>query len=340
MKCQHCNSENANDAKFCVVCGEELKRSTEPLKRFCTECGQPLGADAVFCGNCGNSVEKKENVNRINSSSVHEKPIISFGTPKKDKKKIVIGIVVAVVAVLAYMIFWIVDPFGGSQTTSEISGTDKNYSEETHEVLTTEDSTISEEAGVTEKTEETVQEVTEIPDFSGSWLDSVSQRCNMEIISQNDVYYEITIDWSSSASESTHWSFEGEYDASQGGIVYQNGSCYELDSSGGTVHTSEMYTNGEGLIYIKDGKLYWDDKTQGAGDSCEFERTESSDLSSDDYEDYILPDSDTVLLTEADIADLSLQEINYAKNEIYARHGRKFKSSELQNYFNSKYWYE
>ncbi|MGN1022921.1 MAG: YARHG domain-containing protein, partial [Lachnospiraceae bacterium] len=26
--------------------------------------------------------------------------------------------------------------------------------------------------------------------------------------------------------------------------------------------------------------------------------------------------------------------------EIYARHGRKFKSKELQNYFNSKDWYE
>ena len=27
------------------------------------------------------------------------------------------------------------------------------------------------------------------------------------------------------------------------------------------------------------------------------------------------------------------------KNEIYARHGRKFQSAELQNYFNSKSWY-
>ena len=55
--------------------------------------------------------------------------------------------------------------------------------------------------------------------------------------------------------------------------------------------------------------------------------------------DYIISYSDTVLLTNADVAGLSLQEINYAKNEIYARHGRKFKSTELQNYFNSKSWY-
>ena len=55
--------------------------------------------------------------------------------------------------------------------------------------------------------------------------------------------------------------------------------------------------------------------------------------------DYICPTSNTQLLTSADIAGLSAQELNYAKNEIYARHGRKFDSPELQNYFNSKRWY-
>ena len=29
-----------------------------------------------------------------------------------------------------------------------------------------------------------------------------------------------------------------------------------------------------------------------------------------------------------------------ARNEIYARHGRKFNDSELQAYFNSKSWYK
>ena len=29
-----------------------------------------------------------------------------------------------------------------------------------------------------------------------------------------------------------------------------------------------------------------------------------------------------------------------ARNEIYARHGRRFKDDELQEYFNSKSWYE
>lgn len=55
--------------------------------------------------------------------------------------------------------------------------------------------------------------------------------------------------------------------------------------------------------------------------------------------DYIIADSNSRLLTDADVKDLTLQEINYAKNEIYARHGRQFASKELQDYFNSKSWY-
>ena len=59
----------------------------------------------------------------------------------------------------------------------------------------------------------------------------------------------------------------------------------------------------------------------------------------EDAEDYIIPFSNIRELTEDDILGLSLQEINYAKNEIYARAGRKFNSQELQNYFSTKSWY-
>lgn len=56
-------------------------------------------------------------------------------------------------------------------------------------------------------------------------------------------------------------------------------------------------------------------------------------------DDYILPESNSRYLTKADVEGLSLREINYAKNEIYARHGRRFNSKELQDYFDSKSWY-
>lgn len=56
--------------------------------------------------------------------------------------------------------------------------------------------------------------------------------------------------------------------------------------------------------------------------------------------DYILPDSDKKLLTEEDLDGLSADDCKLARNEIYARHGRKFNDEEIQSYFDSKDWYE
>lgn len=63
------------------------------------------------------------------------------------------------------------------------------------------------------------------------------------------------------------------------------------------------------------------------------------DTAQENIENYIIPDSNSRYLTEDEVKNLSLKEINYAKNEIYARHGRKFDSQELQNYFNNQSWY-
>lgn len=55
--------------------------------------------------------------------------------------------------------------------------------------------------------------------------------------------------------------------------------------------------------------------------------------------DYVLPDSDSRYLTRDDVSNLTLRGVNYAKNEIYARYGRDFKSQELKDFFASRYWY-
>ena len=45
-------------------------------------------------------------------------------------------------------------------------------------------------------------------------------------------------------------------------------------------------------------------------------------------------------LTDEEVKGLSLQVVCYAKNEIYARHGRKFVTPRIADYFNSKSWYK
>ena len=54
---------------------------------------------------------------------------------------------------------------------------------------------------------------------------------------------------------------------------------------------------------------------------------------------YILPDVQTRIYSTAELEQLSTDELWYARNEIFARHGRGFRNPELQSYFNSKPWY-
>ena len=53
----------------------------------------------------------------------------------------------------------------------------------------------------------------------------------------------------------------------------------------------------------------------------------------------MIPDSSTRYLTNTDLTGLSEWQIRIARNEIYARHGRIFKSDDLADYFASQSWY-
>ncbi len=54
---------------------------------------------------------------------------------------------------------------------------------------------------------------------------------------------------------------------------------------------------------------------------------------------YVLPDSASRVYSTEELEALSTDILWYARNEIYARHGRKFKDQNLQAYFNGKSWY-
>lgn len=99
---------------------------------------------------------------------------------------------------------------------------------------------------------------------------------------------------------------------------------------------------------IEQQEILQEQPTTAASDSSKFENNESSlsgtnDYSYDNYsyygDDYILPNSNTEKLTNADLSGLSNYMLELARNEIYAREGRKFKTDSIQNYFDNKWWY-
>ncbi|MCP1101240.1 outer membrane biosynthesis protein TonB [Aequitasia blattaphilus] len=80
-------------------------------------------------------------------------------------------------------------------------------------------------------------------------------------------------------------------------------------------------------------------EAKAAKEASEKKAENKSSTNSNASSGYMISYSHQRILTSSDIKGMSLREINYAKNEIYARKGRIFQSPELSNYFNSKSWY-
>ena len=54
---------------------------------------------------------------------------------------------------------------------------------------------------------------------------------------------------------------------------------------------------------------------------------------------FIFSDSNSRKLTKEEVLRLSAWDTKLAKNEIYARHNRKFDNQKIQAYFDSQQWY-
>lgn len=71
----------------------------------------------------------------------------------------------------------------------------------------------------------------------------------------------------------------------------------------------------------------------------EEEKVDQEKTKVDASEEYILPKADVKYYSESEIDALSAEQVFYARNEIYARHGRRFELASLNQYFRSKKWY-
>jgi hypothetical protein len=56
--------------------------------------------------------------------------------------------------------------------------------------------------------------------------------------------------------------------------------------------------------------------------------------------DYVIADSNSRVISESELVNLTPWELKVARNEIYARHGRPFVHKDLQCYFATKSWYQ
>jgi len=149
-------------------------------------------------------------------------------------------------------------------------------------------------------------------------------------------------------------------------IFEDSASAYltESDLSGLTADEvqmaiNEIYARHHRTFYLDDVQEYFDSKSWYSGfiDPDDFDVSvmniyESANinlmvdyLANHDFsadasaDEYILPTSSTAYLTSSDLTGMTADELQMAINEIYARHGRRFSTASIQEYFDSKSWY-
>lgn len=326
MKCTKCGAEIKDGAKFCQACGAKQEMLGEE-KRFCKTCGAPLKPGAAFCTACGakaaadllqQSGERTDNVqiNPASTASVEQRNASQQATAQKPmpKKKSAFPIILAVVAVLCIGIAAAV-----ILVTLSAKPTDIKMAESTS------DTTQQQQA---EEIEEVNPEKIDDSDADMIAEDEVSLSGTVKISTDNRLFLEWSEPMSILLKED-----DGEF------VRLSDVSSAYLQNDGVDISlwselplkqevrvTGELELDGSQLI-LKAERM-----TDVNGNAIV---TQAEEAASEE----ILPESDSRLLTQNDVDGLTLQEINYAKNEIYARHGRKFASKELQNYFDAQSWY-
>ena len=92
------------------------------------------------------------------------------------------------------------------------------------------------------------------------------------------------------------------------------------------------------FLVIKD-KINVSDSSTTANATVNTTNATSPEATVQNVNEYLLPDSDKRVITTEELSKLTPEQVRLACNELYARHGRKFQDSGIQEYFNKMSWY-
>ncbi len=349
MRCEYCGKELKSDAIFCTACGkkqEKLVKKITPL--FCTNCGNKLKEGDGFCTSCGAKVEATEVIDSAfvepqqvqpqKAATSQQAQSNQRTTPQTEatqaKQKDSSGSSKKVLIIVVVIIFFLLlCALGFMFLYNNVLNSDEDRIEKDYDDDDDEDDDKKEEKS-TEADEATTEAATEATTEAEE--DKEEVKADYDLTDKAD----ITIEGTFSESNSGDYIIKLAQNLSfkDGDTVLEDIKSVRIDMSDLDYKINDHASKGDvikitGQGYTQDDKVYIKAKTVLDDEGKDISETEELDG------DYIIENSSRELLSEDDIKDLSLQQLNYAKNEIYARHGRKFASKELQDYFNSKDWY-
>ena len=122
---------------------------------------------------------------------------------------------------------------------------------------------------------------------------------------------------------------------SAGNLIFDNGQLYLRIVTNEPV--SSVYPSVDCIMSREQVQLVPDPTATPTPEVTQAEQQVQTDTQTGEY---FFPDSNSRYLTDEDLAPYSYDQLELAKNEIYARHGRQFVTQRIADYFNSKSWYQ
>lgn len=117
----------------------------------------------------------------------------------------------------------------------------------------------------------------------------------------------------------------------KGNLTFDNGQLYMRVTTAEPV--SAVYPNVNSIMSRNKVELV---RTEPTATPVPQEETQTNTESGE----YFFPESSSRYLTDEEISVYNSAQLELAKNEIYARHGRQFVTQYIADYFNSKSWYQ
>lgn len=125
IKCPECGQEISDKAKKCVHCGRVLIED-KPVTKICSDCGKENPIDVTECIHCGCPFE--EDTNPVQT--------VQMEKSKKDLKKIIIPVIVAVIVIVMGLIIYNVKVVKPKNTYNEaMELLEKGKYEEANDIL-------------------------------------------------------------------------------------------------------------------------------------------------------------------------------------------------------------
>lgn len=342
MKCVGCGREIGPGSKFCKYCGITISQSMKVNQEKgnigkCTVCGEVIAPGNVFCVNCGAPIDKKQN------------KTVKKNTGKKTVRILLVISLLVAIALIAAIVFYFFN--------IKNKGEQKDDTSDVPHLRLEND--VSDDTGETDNVSETfynddidVEECVE--DIRGRYNDIVSK------ISSGD--FEKTTIGNGITAYYENADLKAIIDAKDSGSTgYRQWYYYEGDELFFAYYESNdahrFYFSNEQLIrwrYSVDAADSQNAVNHDLEDTSEYRTWERSVLDNamtlkNDWEwtlangseagEYILEGSDSRYISEYELDMLTKEEVKLARNELYARHGRKFDDVGLRAYFSQFDWY-